>query len=121
MGFRTTNLAVVVQALTQYGDTKEKQVRDVMAGSLERVYGRQQSLCAEDTGRMKRLTRHELSEDGKRYEMGFVATDFHTEGQDGYFAFVEFGTSKMVAQPSVRPAFFEEEPRLLNDLRRVYR
>lgn len=119
--FRSRTTARVIAALGRYDQDAREKIRGVMEASRVRALARQQELCAEDTGRMKRLTRSELRDDGFRYEMGWVGPDFAAEAQPFYPPFPELGTVKQAAQPSLLPALFEEEPRLLRALEAAFR
>lgn len=114
--FRGLTTQRVIASLQQVGPDRLARLRQAMELSRLRVYDRQQQLVAVDTGRMKRLTRSVMREDGLRYEIGWLAEDFVAEGEDFYPPFPELGTVKQAAQPSLLPALFEEEPVLLRQL-----
>lgn len=54
-------------------------------------------LCPVDTGRLRASITHSLESDSRGL-VGVVGTDVH------YAPYVEFGTSRMAAQPFLRPA-----------------
>lgn len=74
-----------------------------------------------DTGRMLRLARVDYSASGLTFEGGWSAQDFYAEGEPFYPPFVELGTSRMAAQPSLLPAYQEIQGRLREDLLRDMR
>lgn len=57
-------------------------------------------LCPVDTGRLRSSITHEIQKDGRGL-VGVVGTNV------SYAAYVEFGTSRMRAQPYLRPALAE--------------
>jgi hypothetical protein len=119
--FRSTTTDRVIASLGRYDRSTQDRLRAEMEASRQRAYETQQALCAVDTGRMQRLTRSEMRDDGFRYEMGWTEPDFAAEGQPFYPPFPELGTVKQAAQPSLLPALFQEEPLLIAGLERALR
>lgn len=62
-----------------------------------------------------------FSPDGRVFEAGWDEADFDAAGLPFYPLYVEFGTSKMAAQPSLYPAYKEVQPIFLADLRDAVR
>ncbi len=71
---------------------------------------------AYDTGRMQRLVKVKLTPSGLVFEGGWDAADFEREGEPFYPPFVELGTSRQAAQPSIEPAWLEVQGRLRLDI-----
>jgi hypothetical protein len=76
---------------------------------------------AYDTGRMHRLVKVSYSEGGYTFEGGWSADDFEAEGEPFYPPFVELGTSRQIAQPSIEPAYYEVAARLERDVSAILR
>lgn len=74
-----------------------------------------------DTGRMLRLAKILMTPSGLAFEIGWLASDFYAEGEEFYPPFVELGTYRQAAQPSVLPAYLEVQGRLRDDLARDMR
>lgn len=95
----------------------KKEIRRVVGESAIRVQVRTIDLCPKDTFFMSEHVRADFSPGGYKYTVGWDANDFvGTEDENGrprpfYPPYVEFGTRKMRAQPSLSIAFIEEEPR----------
>jgi len=61
-------------------------------------------------GTLRRSIVTEIIDDGMTAEI-----EPHTE----YAAYVEYGTRYMKAQPYMRPAFQEQQPKFINDIKRI--
>ena len=61
-------------------------------------------------GTLRRSIVTEILDDGMTAEI-----EPHTE----YAAYVEYGTRYMKAQPYMRPAFQEQQPKFINDIKRI--
>lgn len=68
------------------------------------------------TGRMLRLCKVSFSANEFSFEGGWDARDFEAEGQPFYPPFVELGTSRQAAQPSIEPAYRVVAGQLQRDL-----
>lgn len=68
---------------------------------------RVQATCARDTGFMADHVQDIYAPSGLSFEVGWDASDFFEAGKAFYPEFVEFGTVKMEAQPSLLPAYDE--------------
>lgn len=82
-------------------------------GSLNRVVASRvvqiaQRLVPVDTGRMWGSIKPVFTEQGLRFYVHFDPADFEKDGVAYYPPFVEFGTSRMAAQPSLTPAWAHE-------------
>lgn len=64
-----------------------------------------QQFCPVDTGFMREHVTLVFSPNGYAFEVGWSADDFLSAGLAFYPFFVEFGTVKMDAQPSLFPAY----------------
>lgn len=74
-----------------------------------------------DTGRMLRLVKVIYSPSGLTFQCGWLAADFYAEGEPFYPPYVELGTSRMSAQPSLVPAWLEVQGKLRADVSRDMR
>lgn len=75
-----------------------------------------QATCAKDTWFMHDHARFVLSKDRLSYEAGWFNEDFAAAGKRFYPIFVEFGTRRMAAQPSLFPANEHLRPMMLAEL-----
>lgn len=71
---------------------------------------------AYDTGFMHDHVRVEYTPKGYSFEGGWIQNDFDAAGLPFYPPFVEFGTSRMAAQPSILPAYDRVAASLERDL-----
>ena len=87
-----TNADEVAQLINHLAEQLPKRVKsEMLAEYVTEVYVVSQMLVPVDTGRLQRSGRMNKAEGTVNYDAG-------------YAAFVEFGTSRMDAQPYVRPA-----------------
>lgn len=94
---RSANISAAVKAALLEG----------VAAAGAYVEGRAKELCPVDTGTLRRSIHTELQTQAKPGEThAFVGTSLE------YAKYVEFGTSRMRAQPFVRPAFDETKGEL---------
>lgn len=93
-------------------------IRATTRRSGTRAYKAAQRYCPVDTRFMKDNMRLEFSDDDLIWELGWDEGDFEAAGLPFYPPYQEYGTSRNVAQPSVTPAHFEEEPRYQRELAR---
>lgn len=75
-----------------------------------------QATVAYDTGFMHDHVRVEYTPQGYAFEGGWNQDDFDAAGLAFYPPFVELGTSRMQARPSIEPAYREVAARLDADL-----
>lgn len=71
---------------------------------------------AVDTGRMRRLVKVVYSQSGLVFEGGWLASEFEAEGEEFYPPYVEVGTFRQRAQPSIVPAWLIVQGRLRDGL-----
>ena len=86
------------------------QVRKAVAESADATQALTFFLCPVDTGFMREHIRKYITPAGLAYEVGWDASEFFEAGLAPYFFWVEFGTVKMSAQPSLTPAYAHERP-----------
>lgn len=86
--------------------------------SGRRVQRGTKQLCPEDTGWMKEHVRLDISRTELTFEVGWRAEDF-VDSPTGRFypPYVEYGTSRNKAQPSLTPTWETEHPRFTGDIR----
>lgn len=85
---------------------------------LDRVW---ESLTPVDKGFMVAHRHIRITRSGLGFEAGWDAADFFDAGLAFYPVFVEFGTSRMAAQPSLGPAYEYITPLFQADMRDVIR
>jgi HK97 gp10 family phage protein len=106
---RIEGMPALRKALLQVSQEGRKTVqREVLRATLA-VQRRAKQLCPVDTGRLRNSIAVELEEGGMN---GAVGTNVK------YAPFVEFGTSRMPAQPYLLPAFEEERAVFIERLKR---
>lgn len=103
------NLAANLQ---RYSAQALARVRQVVPISMERAYQLGQSLVPVASGETKSKMRKELNEDGLGYQMGFFRKDFGAPVP----WWLEFGTRKMTARPTIMPVREAEWPRFKADV-----
>lgn len=91
--------------------------REEVATALQRVHDGTELIVPVDTKFMRDHISILPSEDGLSGEVGWRDSVFLDAGREFYPPFVEFGTSKMAAQPALMPTFEEERPRFVEALR----
>jgi hypothetical protein len=82
----------------------QRQFRAAVVDHAEGVVRVTKVYAAVDTGFMRDHTRYTLSPSGLISEQGWFMDDFASAGLDFYPPYVEFGTSRMAAQPALLPA-----------------
>jgi HK97 gp10 family phage protein len=95
-----TGMRRIMSRLTEFA---EKIPVDALMAGAEVVYQRSQELVPVDTGFLKKSGF--IQQQGDDVQVGYDAD---------YASFVEFGTSKMAAQPYLRPAIDNNEEEILN-------
>lgn len=120
----TVNRGAVISNLRQYSDAARKRAQVEVALSLERMHNHIAALCPYDVQQLDdfHMIEHistRITPGGLGYEAGFLHDDFAAEGQEDYFIYTEFGTTKMAAQPCVFPARDMEAPRFEQALARA--
>lgn len=80
-----------------------------------------ESLTPVDTAFMVTHRHIRITRSGLGFEAGWDASDFFNAGHPFYPWFVELGTYKMRAQPSLRPAYRYVAPLFQSDMRDVLR
>jgi HK97 gp10 family phage protein len=73
------------------------------------------------TGKMRDGIRDTYSEQGRVARVGWEAGEFTTAGQAFYPVFHEFGTSRMSAEPMIRPAHARHAPVLERNIGEIMR
>lgn len=99
----------------------QRDVRRTVKRNAERMLELVHAYVAFDTGRMLRLAKILYTPSGLAFEIGWLAADFYAEGEPFYPPFVEIGTYRQAAQPSVLPAYLEVKGRLGDELARDMR
>jgi hypothetical protein len=122
----TRNTDGVIANLRQYGGRVRQRVVQANVATLEEAYNIAQSLCAYDEQQlddfhMIEVMRAELSPEGLAWMLGFFAEDFRAAGQPFYAPYVEYGTTRQAAQPSIGPATEQVAPRHRRRLREALR
>lgn len=113
----------VTEGLRAYPPRAVADCKVVMRNSGFRLLDRINLIVPIDTKYMHDHTTVVIASDDLAYEAGWWASDFEgTVTEDGrprpfYPPWVEFPTSKAAAQPSLRPAFADEQPVLIQELR----
>lgn len=105
------------EGLRAYAPRAHADCRAVMRHSAARLLDRVNLIVPVDTKFMHDHTTAIVESDDLAYEVGWYAADFTGAGREWYPHYVEFGTSRAAAQPSLRPAFADEQPVLIQELR----
>lgn len=112
--------------LAQYPERVRRRARAVVGQSRDRAQAMASALCPYDANElddfhMIDVLRTVESPSGLSYEIGFFPTDFRSAGQPLYYFYTEYGTSRMAAQPCIRPTREQEYPRFRRELRTALR
>jgi HK97 gp10 family phage protein len=75
-----------------------------------------QTICPVDTAFMRNHIKKRVTERGMAVSIGWEATDFEEAGLQFYPPFVELGTSRAGAQPTIWPAYDEVVPQFEQEL-----
>lgn len=114
-----TGLPRLRQALEELPEEIKQALARAVQESGEAVRADVEHNVAEDTGRLKRDVKSRAKEDGLIAEVGWF------DQEDYYAFFVEKGTRRMPAQPSLHPALERERAlytrRLTDEVRAVLR
>lgn len=98
------NLPALVVRAERYSAEAQARVKVEVAASLDRAYTLAQSLTAVRTGKTKRSMKHELTNDGFGYKMGF------DRDAGPVPRWLENGTRTMAARPMIHPTREAEFP-----------
>jgi hypothetical protein len=104
------NLDGLVANFRARADGVGERVRAVNEETMHDVLSLTEMLCAKRTGFMASMLKGTLTPNGYGFDAGWSADDFFAAGLDFYPPFVEFGTSRMAAQPALGPAWAEIMP-----------
>ncbi|MGI8765700.1 MAG: HK97-gp10 family putative phage morphogenesis protein [Gemmatimonadaceae bacterium] len=91
-------------------------VRAVNQRAGKYIRERTQATCAYDTGFMAEHVKDVYTPSGLAFEVGWDATDFYEAGHPFYPVWVEWGTTRQAAQPSLAPAYDEYSVTYADDL-----
>lgn len=95
-----TRVVVNRAAMHQLLESPASPVAKFILGKTLKVERRAKHLCPVDTGRLRSSITHGMASDARGI-YGWVGTDVE------YGKYVEMGTSRMAAQPFLRPALSE--------------
>lgn len=104
-----------------YDRRSEWAMRDVVRRGAALVRTITMELAPVHSGKMREDVKIKITDKGFAYEVGWYVEDYLSEGMAFYPWYQEFGTFKMAAQPSLRPAFRYSEPIILADMRDTQR
>jgi HK97 gp10 family phage protein len=103
--FHTPQLSALVANFYASDAEIQRAARAAVKRAGDAMFEIAEALCAVDTGFMVEHMRERITEGGYAVSIGWDAADFEDAGLAFYPPFVEFGTSKMAAQPAIGPAF----------------
>lgn len=107
----------LIANLQQVYSRVRREIKVVVGDSASRIEQRTIDLCPKRSFYMSEHVRTKFSKTGYTYTVGWTADDFigttDATGQPRSFYpfFIEFGTRRMRARPSLSIAYKEEEPR----------
>lgn len=119
--FKIRDQSAIVGNFRAYDRQLQINLRRTVTRNSNRMLELIRAYVAFDTGRMLRLAKVVKSPSGLVFEGGWLAADFFNEGEPFYPPYVELGTSRMSAQPSLLPAYLETVGRLRSDIARDMR
>lgn len=106
MGFKINGIA---KCIDKFGKIGTVPVGPVILKGAQRVQRRAKIIVARDTGYLGRSIKYRPYENS--YNKG---AEIYTPVE--YGVYIEFGTTKMRAQPFLRPAFLAESKTIINEL-----
>jgi HK97 gp10 family phage protein len=121
MTLSTRNLLAVVRNLFAAEKDLVFASQVAVQDAAERVYQRAYDLAPKRTYFMVEHLRMETSPDALTFEVGYREQDFTGAGFAFYPVFVEFGTTRMAAQPHLFPASEEVRPHFQRTMQRLVR
>lgn len=116
------NVDALKANLARVQKNAKKAILDAVGTAAAKIHTRTVDLCPKDTFFMSEHVRTDFSPGGYTFTTGWQATDFiGTTDATGkprsfYPFFVEFGTRRMRARPSLSIAYAEELPRFQRSL-----
>lgn len=113
--------ATVARIHSVYDDDVLPAARAAVAKASGRVKAITQATVPIDTAFMHDHVEEVISEDGLSFEVGWRESAFAAAGHPFYPVFVEFGTVKMQARPSLGPAYAEVKPQFQSDVSTLVR
>lgn len=117
----TRNVRATIARIHAADASAQRVIRETVRWGGEETERIVRATVPYDQGFMHDHVRTEYSNDGLRYETGWFAEDFAGAGLPFYPPFVEFGTSRAPAQPSLFPAREEVVPKFQQRLRQRLR
>lgn len=96
--------------LFEYDRVCQRRIRATVRKYGKKLQRRTQELVPVDTGFLRDHVLCEFTPDDLIFDVGWDATDFFAMGFDFYAFFVEYGTSRMPARPSLTQASRELLP-----------
>lgn len=108
MGNLSVEVVTLFDRTAEVAAEMERRVEQLSEQSAERVASRASEIAPRRTG-----------EEAGDFEVEGTGTERHVTNKAPYFPYVELGTRKMAAEPSLHPAAVEEAPHFAEDLRKV--
>lgn len=118
---RVDGLDALIEKFKEMPEEKIKKLFTALKVSSLKIQEDAQAIVPVDTGRLKLSiqSRAERKGDVVGAQVWSNASESESGKSVDYAAFVEFGTSKMKAQPYMRPALDKNKDRLMSELERV--
>lgn len=95
----------IVANLYAFSHRTRENFRVANREAAQEIRDRVVQIAPKDTGYMARTTKFKLSPDELAFSVGWWREDFEPHGLPFYPVFVEHGTSRQRAQPSLGPAY----------------
>lgn len=119
MKLSVRNASAVVANFRAADAKLQARVREIVQENGKFARDLAQHLAPVKTGFLREHITTVYSESGLAFEMGWFAADFAEAGLAFYAEWVEHGTSRMAAQPSITPAFEQTVPRFKRQIARA--
>lgn len=117
----TRNIQSIVANLYARNERVQREVRQLNRETVDAAASLLEQLAPRDTGFMASQAKGWLSEQTLSWSFGWDAADFAARGFAFYPVFLEFGTSRMEAQPTLGPVSREILPAYERDLSDILR
>jgi len=114
--FDTSQLSAVVANFYSAEREVVRAAQDLVRRTGDAMKEIAQTISPVDTGFMRDHIRARYTEQGLAVSVGWLAEDFEEAGLQFYPPYVELGTSRQGAQPTIWPAYDEVAPQFEQEL-----
>lgn len=118
---QVTGIETIIANLHKTTKKKKKELAAITRRNATETKILAQSVCPVRTGRMRSSITEEISAGGYTFDVFYDPAVFAIEGQPYYAVYVELGTSRMAARPTLRWAYDIQQPIYKQDVANALR